>query len=119
MVVKLCFSYRVQYKLIRTNELQCINWGEFVLNGSATWRDTSRDEHALRVFENRVLRKIFGPKRDRVKESGGNYITKSFMTRIPYQIFRKSNEEGDWRSMLHVRGRGEEDSCIHGRGGET
>jgi hypothetical protein len=27
---------------------------------------TLRDEHRLRVFENRVLRKIFGPKRDEV-----------------------------------------------------
>jgi hypothetical protein len=26
----------------------------------------SREEHKLRVFENRVLRRIFGPKRDRV-----------------------------------------------------
>jgi hypothetical protein len=25
-----------------------------------------REEHKLRVFENRVLRRIFGPKRDRV-----------------------------------------------------
>jgi hypothetical protein len=25
-----------------------------------------REEHSLRVFENRVLRKIFGPKRDEV-----------------------------------------------------
>ena len=27
-----------------------------------------REEHRLRVFENRVLRKIFGPKRDEVTE---------------------------------------------------
>jgi len=25
-----------------------------------------REEHRLRVFENKVLRKIFGPKRDKV-----------------------------------------------------
>jgi hypothetical protein len=30
---------------------------------------TLREEHSLRVFENRVLRRIFGPKRDEV--SGG------------------------------------------------
>jgi hypothetical protein len=27
-----------------------------------------REEHRLRVFENRVLRRIFGPKRDEVTE---------------------------------------------------
>jgi hypothetical protein len=29
-----------------------------------TWALTVREEHRLRVFENRVLRRIFGPKRD-------------------------------------------------------
>jgi hypothetical protein len=29
---------------------------------------TPREEHRLRVFENRVLRRIFGPKRDEVTE---------------------------------------------------
>jgi hypothetical protein len=28
---------------------------------------TLREEHRLRVFENRVLRRIFGPKRDEVR----------------------------------------------------
>jgi hypothetical protein len=32
------------------------------------------------VFENRVLRRIFGPKRDDVKGDGGNCITRSFIT---------------------------------------
>jgi hypothetical protein len=35
-----------------------------VLCGNETWSLTLRDEHRLRVFENRVLRKIFGPRRD-------------------------------------------------------
>jgi hypothetical protein len=37
-----------------------------VLYGCQTWSLTLRDEHRLRVFENRVLRIIFGPKRDEV-----------------------------------------------------
>jgi hypothetical protein len=36
----------------------------FVLNGCETWSLTLREEHKLRVFENRVLRRIFGPKRE-------------------------------------------------------
>jgi hypothetical protein len=35
-----------------------------VLYGCETWSLTLRGEHRLRVFENRVLRRIFGPKRD-------------------------------------------------------
>jgi hypothetical protein len=37
-----------------------------VLYGCETWSVTVRDEHKLRVFEDRVLRRIFGPKRDGV-----------------------------------------------------
>jgi hypothetical protein len=37
-----------------------------VLYGSETWSLTLREEHRPRVFENRVLRRIFGPKRDEV-----------------------------------------------------
>ena len=36
------------------------------LYGCETWSVTLREEHRLRVFENRVLRKIFGPKREKV-----------------------------------------------------
>jgi hypothetical protein len=38
-----------------------------VLYGCETWSVTLREEHRLRVFENRVLMRIFGPKRDEVK----------------------------------------------------
>jgi hypothetical protein len=37
-----------------------------VLYGCETWAFTLKEEHRLRVFENRVLRRIFGPKRDEV-----------------------------------------------------
>jgi hypothetical protein len=37
-----------------------------VLYGRETWSFTLREEHRLRVFENRVLRRIFGPKKDEV-----------------------------------------------------
>jgi hypothetical protein len=37
-----------------------------VLYGCETWFLTLKEEHKLRVFENRVLRRIFGPKRDEV-----------------------------------------------------
>ena len=37
-----------------------------VLYGCETWSLTLREERRLRVFENRVLRKVFGPKREEV-----------------------------------------------------
>jgi hypothetical protein len=37
-----------------------------VLYGCETWSLTLKEECRLRVFENRVLRRIFGPKRDEV-----------------------------------------------------
>jgi hypothetical protein len=37
-----------------------------VLYGCETWSLTLREEHRLRVFENRVPRRIFGPMRDEV-----------------------------------------------------
>jgi hypothetical protein len=37
-----------------------------VLYSCETWSPTLREEHRLRVFENRVLRKIFGPKGNEV-----------------------------------------------------
>jgi hypothetical protein len=37
-----------------------------VLYGCETWSLVLREEHRLRVFENRVLRRVFGPKRDEV-----------------------------------------------------
>jgi hypothetical protein len=37
-----------------------------VLYGPETWSLTVREEYGLRVFENRVLRRIFGPKGEEV-----------------------------------------------------
>jgi hypothetical protein len=38
----------------------------FPLYGCETWSVTQRKDHRLRVFENRVLRRIFGPMMDEV-----------------------------------------------------
>jgi hypothetical protein len=37
-----------------------------VLYGCETWSLTLREKHRLEVFEYRMLRRIFGPKRDEV-----------------------------------------------------
>jgi hypothetical protein len=48
-----------------------------ILYGCETWPLTLREEHRQRVFENKVLRRIYGPKSDEVMEE--NCIIRSFM----------------------------------------
>jgi len=45
-----------------------------------------REERRLRVFENVVFRRVFGPKRDGVTGNGENYITRSLGIFTPYPI---------------------------------
>ena len=51
---------RIRVKIHRTIILPV------VLYGCETWSVTLKEQHRQRVFENRVLRRIFGPKRDEV-----------------------------------------------------
>jgi hypothetical protein len=53
-------SRNVKVKIYKTIILS------IVLYGCETWSLTLREEHRLRVFENRVMRRIFGPKRGEV-----------------------------------------------------
>ena len=53
-------SNNINIKIYRTINLPV------VLYRCETWLLTLREEYRLRVFENRVLRRIFGPKRDEV-----------------------------------------------------
>jgi len=55
--------------------------------GCETWSLTLREERRLRVSENRVLRRIFGPNRDEVTGGGEKYMMKNFMICTPHQIF--------------------------------
>ena len=48
-----------------------------VLYGCETWSLTLRDERRQRVFENRVLSRVFGPKRDEETGNGESCITRS------------------------------------------
>jgi len=57
-----------------------------ILYGWETWSLTLAEERRLRVFENRVLRRIFGPKRDKVTGSGENYIRRSLIISVAHQI---------------------------------
>jgi len=60
LLSSILLSKNLKIKVYRTIALP------FVLYGCETWSLTLREEHRLMVFENRVLRRIFGPKRDEV-----------------------------------------------------
>ena len=63
-----CLPKSVKIKTYRTIILPV------VLYGCETWSLTVREECRLRVFENRVLRKIFGPKKDEVTGEWRSYM---------------------------------------------
>jgi hypothetical protein len=65
-----------------------------ILRGCETWSVALREEHRLRVFDKRVLRKILGPKRDEVTGSGEDGITRRLMICTAYQmIFGLTNQD--------------------------
>jgi hypothetical protein len=55
-----------------------------VLYGCETWSLTLQEEYRLRVFESRVLRRIFGPKRE--IDYGDSCIMTNFITCILHRI---------------------------------
>jgi len=57
-----------------------------VLNVCETWLLILREECRLRVFENKELKRIFGPKRDRVTGEWEKYIMRSLTTCTPHQV---------------------------------
>ena len=53
------------------------------------------EEHRLRVFENRVLRRMFGPKRDEVTGGGGDYIRGCFVISTVHQLLCGLSNKGE------------------------
>jgi hypothetical protein len=76
-----------------------------------------REERRLRVFENRVLRTVFDPKRDEVTGNGKNYILRSLviciLTKYCAGCKTGKNEMGGACGAY-----GGSESCSQGSGGE-
>ena len=105
-------SKNIRIKMYRTVILPV------VLYGCETWSLTLREEHRLRLFENRVLRRICGCKRDEVtgewrrlqnEELHALYSSPSIIKVIKLRKMRWS------RHVAHMG----EDRCIQGFAGET
>jgi len=60
-----CFVFQFAMKNLKIKIYRYIILS-VLLYGCETWSLTLTEERRLRVFENRVLRRIFGPKRDEV-----------------------------------------------------
>jgi hypothetical protein len=82
-----------------------------VLYGCETWSLTVREEHKLRVFENRVLRRIFEPKRDGVtggwrklhnEELHNLYSSPSIIRIIKSRRMRLVAQMGEKRNMYRL-----------------
>jgi hypothetical protein len=86
-----------------------------VLYGCETWSLTSGEEHRLRVFENRMLRKIFGPKREEDGSWRKSYndelhdlysspnivrVIKSRRMRLAAHVARMGEERGAYRLLV-------------------
>jgi len=63
--VQKLFSSRLLSKNLKIKIYRTIIF-PIVLNGCETWWLKLREERKLRVFENMVLRRIFGPRREEV-----------------------------------------------------
>ena len=57
-----------------------------VLHGCETWLLTLREGSRLRVFENRVLRRIFGPRRDEVTGEWRKLHNEDLMICTPHSV---------------------------------
>jgi hypothetical protein len=91
-------SRNVKVKIYKTIILPVIMYG------CETWSVTLKTEHRLKVFENRVLRRMFGTKRDEVTE-GWRKLHSGELHNLfssPNNIDRSYQGESDGRGMWHA-----------------
>jgi len=88
-----------------------------VMYGCGTWSLALREERMLRVFENRVLRGIFGPVRDKITVERRKLHNKelNYLYCSPNIIWMIKSRGMSWAGhVTHI-----EERCIHGFCGET
>jgi hypothetical protein len=75
-----------------------------VLYGCETYCITQREEHRFRVCENRVLRRIFWPKKEEITGGWRNGIMRSFVICAPHCVLLEWSNRGDWdgQCMWHI-----------------
>jgi hypothetical protein len=90
-----------------------------VLYGCETWSLTLREEHRLRVFENRVLKRIFGPKRDDVTGEWRKLHNEELhnLYSSPDNVRQVKSRRMTWAGHVARNGRGEK--TVQGFGGKA
>jgi len=101
-----CYPKTLKIKIYRTIILPV------VLYGCETWLLTLREERRLRVFENRVLRRVFGPKRDEVTGERKKLHNEELNDLYPLPNIVRVVKSRRMRWVGHVVRMGE-DRCVH------
>jgi hypothetical protein len=83
-----------------------------ILYGCETWSLTLREERRLRVFENNVLRRIFGPKRDEVTGGLRKLHNEELRDLYSSPSIIKIMKSGRMRWAGHVGRMGGKEKCI-------
>jgi hypothetical protein len=83
-------SRNVNVKIYKTTFLPA------VLYGCETWALTLREEHRRRVFKNRVLRRIFGLKRDKVTGEWGKLQNEELHNLYSSPDISSRSSQGEW-----------------------
>jgi hypothetical protein len=79
-------SRNVKVNIYKTITVSCFVWMSSL---------TLREEHGLRVFENRVLRRISGPERDEVIGEWRSCTMRNFIFRTHSQILLGRSNQGE------------------------
>jgi hypothetical protein len=91
----------------------------FVLNGCKTWSLISNKECRLRVFENRVLRRKFGPKRDEVTGECRKLHNEELHDVYCSPNINRAMKSRRMRGAGHIARMGGEEKCIRSLGEKT
>jgi hypothetical protein len=90
-----------------------------VLYGCETWPLTLREEPSLRVFESRVLRGIFGAKKDEVtgewRKLHSEELNDLYSSTTDVRVIKSRMR---WAGHVACMGEGKE-RCVQGFGGKT
>jgi hypothetical protein len=97
----ICLPQNIKIKIYKTVILPVVPYG------CETWSLTLREEHRMRVFQNRVMR-IFGPKREEDRLWRKLHYDELLSLYYSLNIVRViKSRRMRWQDMWHVWGRGE------------